>query len=95
MESKLLIVANLLVCMAGGFMCICRMSMMSLSTTKAEIRWQYVFWFSTFAASGISWTYDEPASFAQLLMSLAIVVHLILGLGAWRNGAPAYTRRLA
>lgn len=84
-------ILNLLVCLFGGYVCICRMAKMSARATKLTIRWQYMLWFGLFSASGISWTYDEPANFIQLLMSVSIVTHLLLGVAAWRNGAPAYT----
>lgn len=92
MESEYtLSLLNLFVCMFGGYVCICRMAKMSASETKLIIRWQYMLWFGLFSASGISWTYDQPATWIQLLMSGSIVTHLLLGLAAWRHGAPAYT----
>lgn len=88
--DRLLILANLVVCGFGAWMCICRMSYMD-SQTKRSIRSQYAVWFCLFAASAISWTYDEPATVTQLLMGCAVVIHLVLGIGAWRYGAPTYT----
>lgn len=88
--DHLLILGNLVVCLVGAWLCVCRMAHMD-SKTKLTIRVQYAVWFSLFACSGISWTYDEPASLTQLMMGSAVVVHLILGLGAWRYGAPTYT----
>lgn len=87
-----LILLNLLVCSAGGLMCICRMAHMD-SNTKQAIRAQYTIWFSMFAASGWSFTYEEPSSFIQLLMGAALVAHMLIGMGAWRHGAPNYTVR--
>ena len=88
--EQLLILGNLLTCLFGAWLCICRMSMMD-SRTKRSIRAQYTMWFCLFATSGISWTYDEPATLVQLLMGAAVVAHLLLGIGAWRYGAPTYT----
>ena len=88
-----LTLANLVICLIGGYTCICRAIMMSKDDTKLAIRVQYVIWFGLFSASSISWTYGEPASVVQVIMSGAIVAHLLLGLEAWKNGAPAYTMR--
>lgn len=88
--DRLLILGNLIVCLLGAWLCVCRMSMMD-SRTKRPIRAQYTTWFCLFAASAISWTYDEPATLTQLLMGCAVVGHLLLGIGAWRYGAPTYT----
>lgn len=93
-QSELMLLAiNFAVCAAGAWVCICRMSAMSGSRTKPSIRWQYAIWFSYFVASAISWTYDEPASLTQTIMSAAVLLQLGLGFHAWRYGPPSYTRR--
>ncbi len=49
-------------------------------------------WFTLFAASGISWLFDIPASLGQIVMALGVIADLGLGFSAWRSGAPSYTR---
>lgn len=88
-----LIVCNLAVCGMGAAMCICRMSHMSARFTKGAIRAQYAVTFAFFSMSAISWTYGEPATITQFLMSAGALAHLLLGFEAWRRGAPAYTIR--
>ena len=86
-----MIVVNLLLCSVGGWVCICRMGMMTLP--KMAVRSQYVILFMLFAASGISWIYGESPTIVQVAMGAAILAHLLLGWGAWRHGAPRYTMR--
>lgn len=92
MESEIMVIFNLAMCFAGGYVCICRMAKMSAQTTKPVIRSQYVIWFGIFAASGISWTYGEPANSIQLLMGAGVLAHLLIGLSIWRRGTPEYAR---
>ena len=91
-SEAIITVVNLAVCMVGFLMCICRNGLMS-HHTKGVIRAQYAIWVSYFVASGISFTFDVPASVIQLGMSTAVVVHLLLGFEAWKSGAPKYTVR--
>ncbi len=86
-----LIVLNLLICSFGGYLCICRLRVID-SKTKTPIRVRYVMWFTLFAASGISWLFDIPASLGQIVMALGVIADLGLGFNAWRRGAPNYTR---
>lgn len=88
--DQLLILANLSICLFGAWMCMCRMAFMD-SRTKRTIRVQYAVWFCLFASSALSWTYDDPPTITQLFMGAAVVIHLLLGVGAWRHGAPTYT----
>lgn len=91
-EAMFLVLMNFFVCTTGGWIAMCRMSKMSQSDTKLMIRWQYVLWFCGFAISGWSFLFDNPASAAQLVMSCIMLATLAMGIGAWRNGAPTYTR---
>ena len=87
-----LTVINLAVCIVGFLMCVCRNGMMT-NRTKPVIRAQYSIWVGYFVASAISFTFDEPPSLTQVLMSTAVAMHLLLGFEAWRGGAPQYTVR--
>lgn len=91
-SEAIMTVVNLGVCMVGFLMCICRNGLMN-HHTKGVIRAQYAIWVGYFVASGISFTFDVPASMTQLAMSAAVVVHLLLGFEAWKSGAPGYTVR--
>jgi len=95
-KSDLIMVGlNLIVCLVGIAVCLNRMGHMSRSTTKLSIRVQYASWVALFVASMISWTYDEPASLTQLVMTMAILGQLLLGTDAWKYGPPDYTMRHA
>ncbi len=92
MDSAL-IIANLFACLAGGFVCVCRMGAMPGADAKPSIRFQYFLWFTMFVASGISWLYGQPATIMQFVWSCAVLAYLVIGYGAWRHGAPSYTIR--
>lgn len=91
MENSITAV-NFVLCLFGGWICVCRMDKMT-AATKPAIKFQYELLFTVFVASGISWTYSEPATFGQLLMTAAVVAQLALGFRAWRSGPPDYTAR--
>lgn len=86
-----LIALNLLICLFGGYLCICRLRVIG-PDTKTPIRVRYVMWFTLFAASGLSWLFDYPASLGQIVMALGVIADLALGFNAWKKGAPTYTR---
>lgn len=69
---------NFFVCMAGSFLCICKMAKMGKSTTLLSVRLQYTILFSMFVASTISWVYKEPADMTQVIMGCGMVVFLYL-----------------
>lgn len=93
-SDKVLITLNLLLCMGGAFVCICRMGMMSGRHTKKVVRGQYVSLFMGFLVSGGSyWLFEAPANFAQIMFGAAVVSFLLLGWGVWKDGAPLYTMR--
>ncbi len=60
--------------------------------TKLAIRSRYVMWFLMFAASGFSFIFGVQPGLGQMLFGLAVIADLALGFGAWKNGAPSYTR---
>ena len=93
--EHLLILANWAVCAVGGWICLVRMSKMSASTTKIEIRIQYMIWFALFFSSGWSFLFGERANAVQLLMSTAVLSSLVLGVPAWRFSEPHYAQRQA
>jgi len=93
-SEHLLILANWAICTFGGWICLCRMAKMSASTTKIEIRLQYMIWFALFGASGWSFLFGERATPMQLLMSASVLAHLAIGVAVWRpQEGPLYTRR--
>lgn len=93
MAEHLLILANFFVCSIGGWLCICRMTKMSYRETKLVIRWQYSLLFSFFAASGWSFLFGDWPTPIQLFQSAVIVSYVFMGVPAWKDGAPEYTRR--
>lgn len=93
MNEAVLVALNFVSCLAGAWVCLCRMGQMSGSATKLSIRVQYAITFAIFAASAISWTYNDPASVTQFAMTTAMLAHLLIGTEAWRYGPPDYTMR--
>lgn len=92
-SSAVLILINFAVCLAGGILCICRMTKMNHRETKLLIRWQYVIWFTALFASGWSFIFGAPPNGPQIGMGIVICGYLICGIPAWKRGAPLYTRR--
>ena len=88
----MLIAFNAAVCLVGIGICICRMAHMSERFTKRAIRAQYMLWTSFFALSAITWTFDE-LTIAQVILTAIACTHLVLGIPAWRFGAPSWTIR--
>lgn len=84
---------NLIVCVLGFWICLCRSKDMKASRTKAVIRYQYTGWAMMFVASGISFLWGERATSVQLAISCWVVAHLMIGWGAWRHGPPRYTEK--
>lgn len=93
-HNTALILGNLATCLFGGWVCICRMGMMSGPTTKPAVRLQYIMLFLLFVVSGISWLFGDPATWTQWTMGAIVIAHLVTGWGAWKYGAPYYTRRV-
>lgn len=93
MNETMLILANWIVCAAGGWLCLCRMTKMSGRGTKLAIRWQYTILFTIFFASGWSWIFGDPATFIQMFRAGLLVIYVAAGMPAWRHGQPEYARR--
>jgi hypothetical protein len=92
-SDKVLVIVNLAICLFGGFVCVCRMGLMRGPLTKPEVRAQYILWFVMFVVSGLSWTFDQAASIAQILMSGLVLVSILTKWKEWRYGAPPHTQR--
>ena len=92
-SEQLLILSNFLTCTMGGWICICRMKLMSHSETKMEVRAQYMIWFVIFASSGWSFVFGANPNVIQFMMSLGVLAHLLIGSSVWKQRAPDYTRR--
>lgn len=87
------VMLNFIVCTFGGYVTVCRMTMMSVHT-KLTVRWQYTLWFCAFCASGWSFAFGDPAQIPQLMVSAMMACAIYIGATPWRNGAPDYTRRI-
>lgn len=88
-----LTIANLVVCLAGGYLCICRLRIMRASMTKKSVRVQYSIWFALFVSSALSFTYGEPPTWTQLVLTAFTLLVLLIGSAAWSAGPPRYTMR--
>lgn len=92
-HSEIMLIAfNAALCLAGAAICVCRMAHMSERFTKPAIRVQYALWVAFFALSAITWTFDDLTA-AQVILTALALGHLLLGVQAWRFGAPSYTLR--
>lgn len=89
MSEQIIIALNLLACITGGFIVVCRLKFIT-PRTKESIRWHYVMWFTLFAWSGLSWTYGDIPGWAQLALSCGGLFQLILGSRPWKYGQPDY-----
>jgi len=89
-----MIMMNLAICLSAMFVCMCRMGAMQGSKTKSTIRYQYNLWFVVMFCSGFSWAlFGEEPTWMQIILSAAVLSHLLIGFKVWRHGPPAYTER--
>lgn len=73
----ILIAINLVVCLGGAYLCICRMMRMSKDDTQLAVRQFYTVFFMLFIASGISFLWEIEVTFLQLAQSGSILVYLM------------------
>jgi hypothetical protein len=94
MESSLLMnLVNVVLCLAGLIMCLCRARVMSARTTKPVIRYGYTLEVVVLLASMFGPTYAGGVIWPQLILGVGIVARLWIGMGAWRSGQPAHATR--
>lgn len=93
MESKLLLLLNLVLCLFGAWVCICRIGAMTGSTTKRTIRIQYVMWLSLLLMSGLSFLFGHHVTKVEIVFAVCVVSHLLIGFPVWRHGPPAYASK--
>jgi hypothetical protein len=86
----LAVLLNMVLCVGGLIMCICRGRFINPRTTKREIRLLYRAEAFAFFAVLLSPLYAGPVSAAQLILLAANVFRLWYGRGAWLFGQPAY-----
>jgi hypothetical protein len=89
MENSLLI-ANTALAVFAGYICICRMGMMTYGRVKPAIRWQYV---GLFTVLVISVVYGQPVTLGHLALTAGVVFVLSMGFGIWRHGLPMHAMR--
>ena len=87
-SDQLMDLLNLLTCLVGAGLSICRLVKMN-SRVKMPLRVLATIQLVLFIASGISYTYDQPASFIQWLMGLGLISYLLLGVAPWKHGPPS------
>lgn len=75
---------NVLLCLAGMWMCVCRARHMSFATTRNVVRYGYGAMFTTLLGSLLVF----PAGWWQTYLSFCIVVYLLKGMPAWRGSQP-------
>lgn len=93
MTLALVILLNLVVCLAGCLLCVCRLTKMKFGETKDSIRHQYAIWFAVLFISAISFVFGIPPDPWRLVTDTVILVFLAIGIPAWRHGPPAYARK--
>ena len=85
---------NFIMCAGIGWSCLCRVALMSSSTTRPRFRAIYALLTTAAFCSGLSpILWNEWPGPGQLMMGLA--AGFVLGWGAnnWRNGPPDYARK--
>jgi len=78
---------NSILCIAGMVICACRLgTKMTKQTTKSIIRLQYVMWLGleTFLL------FVRPVDYTHVIMSSAVLAHLLITFPAWRHGLPQH-----
>lgn len=89
--TLLLALANLVLCSAVGWTCLCRLSQMSATTTRRAYRGKYAVLVAAATASGFAPAlFGEWPGAADLVMSAAVLLHLVAGRSAWLGGVPDY-----
>lgn len=92
--ETLMALLNLAVCSGIVWASLCRVHLMSAAETAPRFKLVYVMLCVGAFASGFSPPlFREIAGPGQILMSIGVLYMLASGSAAWRNGAPAYTRR--
>jgi len=73
------------------------MGMMQGPVTKPAVRLQYILLFLMFVVSAVGMVVEfllgHYVTWVQWVMGCMTVAHLVTGWGAWKYGAPYYTRR--
>ena len=81
---------NSFFCLAGIVMCGCRLgTKMSKETTKGIIRLQYVMWLGL----DMFLLIVRPLDYTHVVMSGAILLHLLFTFPAWKNGQPPHAMK--
>jgi hypothetical protein len=81
-------IINTGLCLAGIVICACRLgTRMSKENTKTIIRVQYVMWLNV----DLFLLMTFPHEWQHVVMSGAILAHLLMTLPAWRYAAPPHT----
>ena len=92
--NETMTIVNFLLCLFGGFLCVCRMDMMTEEDAKTTIRWQYTIYLGIFVASAIGWAdTGVPPQWPQVVMTGGLAFNLLLGFDAWKNGLPYYAMK--
>lgn len=85
---------NFGLCAAIGWACLCRVAMMSVSTTRTRFRFGYTLLMVASACSGLSPVlWGEWPGPGQIGMGLAALYVIGWGAQNWRSGPPVYARR--
>ncbi len=90
--DSLMIGTNLVLCLAGGLMIICRGRHMHPAKTRHSILLAYTVAMFAFSASAISWTFSGISEL-QVISALVADIYLLLSAKEWKNGQPWYAMR--
>lgn len=88
--DQILIAINYAICLGGSYLCACRLAQMRAAPVKIPIRLIYILWLAGFTASALSWTTHGAPTTAQVYLGAVALAGLVLGVGAWMHGVPAY-----
>lgn len=85
--------ANFVLCSAIGLVSGCRLSQMSMQTTRAWFRLKYAALFTLATASGFSWwLFGVSLGWWQVAPAGVVLACLLTRAPLWRAGIPDYAR---
>jgi hypothetical protein len=92
-ERQVMALVNFLLCSGIGWACLCRVSVMTESTTRWSTRGAYALMIGAATFSGLSpWFVRDWPGWAEILMSAAVLTHLLSTKRGWQDGVPEYAK---
>lgn len=91
--KNLMALANLLLCCGIGWACVCRIKVMTATTTRKAVRVAYAGLFAAVGLSGWSpWLVGDWAGWADIVVNAAVLAGMVAEMPAWRGGIPDFAK---